>query len=123
MRPFFYFWRGEKPLTLTLPKRRTAQRERGPTVVIVQGTPTWDFESNSGFERHEDRLPFPLAPHGGEGWGEGEKIPSRAQNSYSFQVLINSFLFLNEYKSPPYTRSGTDTTQESSPCATNQSAT
>ncbi|KAA8739592.1 hypothetical protein FE275_14125 [Pseudomonas koreensis] len=42
---------------------------------------------------------------------------------YSFRVLINSFLFLNEYKSRPYTRSGTDTTQESSPCATNQSAT
>jgi hypothetical protein len=40
----------QKPLTLALPKRRTARRERGLIEVFVGDTPTWDTESNSDFE-------------------------------------------------------------------------
>jgi hypothetical protein len=43
-----------------------SQWESGLIEVFFRGAPTWDTESNSGFEQHEDRLPFPLAP-----WGRG----------------------------------------------------
>ncbi|CAI8967399.1 transposase [Pseudomonas sp. IT-93MI4] len=56
----------EEPLTLTLPKRRTARRERGLIEVFVRGVPTWDSEPNSGLEKRRDRLPFPSPP-----WGRG----------------------------------------------------
>jgi hypothetical protein len=46
-------------LTLAL-----SRRERGLIEVFFRGAPTWDTESNSSFEQHEDRLPFPLAPLG-----------------------------------------------------------
>jgi len=32
------------------------------------------------FELHEDRPPFPLAPLGGEGWGEGGNLTDTPQN-------------------------------------------
>jgi hypothetical protein len=49
----------QEPLTLAL-----SQRERGLTEEDEGDTPTCDIESNSGFENHEDLLPFPLAPLG-----------------------------------------------------------
>jgi hypothetical protein len=44
-----------RPLTLTL-----SRRERGLTEVSGRCAATCEFEPNSGFEKHEDRLPFPL---------------------------------------------------------------
>ncbi|QAX83086.1 hypothetical protein C2E19_04175 [Pseudomonas sp. DTU12.3] len=46
-----------RPLTLTL-----SRRERGLTEVFGRCATTCEFEPNSSFEKHEDRLPFPL-PH------------------------------------------------------------
>jgi hypothetical protein len=45
-----------RPLTLTL-----SRRERGLTEVTGRYAATCEFESNSWFEEHEDRLPFPLS--------------------------------------------------------------
>jgi hypothetical protein len=45
-----------RPLTLTL-----SRRERGLTEVSGRCAATCELESNSGFEEHEDRLPFPLS--------------------------------------------------------------
>jgi hypothetical protein len=52
----------QEPLTLAL-----SRRERGLTEVDGRGTPTCDTESNSSFEKHNDLLPFPLAPLGERG--------------------------------------------------------
>ena len=40
--------------------------ERGLTDVFVRNSATCNSESNSGFEKHKDLLPFPSLP-----WGEG----------------------------------------------------
>jgi hypothetical protein len=53
-------------LTLTL-----SRRERG-LIGVDSGTASIRAtESNSDFERHEDLLPFPLAPLGERAGGEG----------------------------------------------------
>ena len=49
----------QKPLTLAL-----SQRERGLTELFGRSTPTCDTKSNSGFEKPNVLLPFPLAPLG-----------------------------------------------------------
>ncbi|GLH42832.1 hypothetical protein RS3R1_19200 [Pseudomonas atacamensis] len=51
--------KSQKPLTLAL-----SRRERGLTEVFSRATPTWHTAPNVDFEKHEDRLPFPLAPLG-----------------------------------------------------------
>ncbi len=51
----------QEPLTLAL-----SRRERGLTGSYERDAPTWDTESNSDFEAHEDRLPSPSTP-----WGRG----------------------------------------------------
>ena len=56
----------QEPLTLALPKRRTARRERGLTGLYERDAPTWDTESNFYFEAQEDRLPSPSTS-----WGRG----------------------------------------------------
>ncbi|TMU76082.1 hypothetical protein FGA82_19900 [Pseudomonas fluorescens] len=49
----------QKPLTLALPKRRTARRERGLTEVFGRVTPTCDTALNSDSEMPTNRLPLP----------------------------------------------------------------
>jgi hypothetical protein len=48
----------QEPLTLALPKRRTARRERELTVVFGRAVPTCDSAVNSGFEKPTNRLPL-----------------------------------------------------------------
>jgi hypothetical protein len=80
--------RFEKPLTLTL-----SRGERGLTVVFVRAATTCDTESNSDVEQHGDRLPFPLAPRGGEGWGEGDGSKAHHKNVIKKKPLKTQGLF------------------------------
>jgi hypothetical protein len=61
-------------LTLTLPKRRTAQRERGLTDVFFRGAPTQTSSRAPALKYTEIGSLSPSPPGGGptfrEGWGE-----------------------------------------------------
>ncbi|MDP9708157.1 UNVERIFIED_ORG: hypothetical protein J2X80_000222 [Pseudomonas fluorescens] len=48
----------QEPLTLALPKRRTARRERELIEWFGRGSPTCDTALNSGFEKHKNRPPL-----------------------------------------------------------------
>jgi hypothetical protein len=60
----------KQTLTLAL-----SQRERGLTGVFGRGTPTWDTELNSSFEKPKNRLPLPRERAGVRGESnEDQKI-------------------------------------------------
>jgi hypothetical protein len=59
----------QKPLTLALPKRRTAQRERGLDRVVLASYADLKYQAELRIGKSPDLLPFPLAPLGGRGLG------------------------------------------------------
>lgn len=71
-------------------------------MLIFRVAPTWDTESNSDFEKHKDRLPFPLAPMGREGWGErGISLTHRKKPKLSlipvYQAALDADVSNGEY--------------------------
>ncbi|VVO46534.1 hypothetical protein PS898_00051 [Pseudomonas fluorescens] len=68
----------QEPLTLAL-----SRREKGLTGVLGRTTPTCDTESNSGFEKHTNRLPVPLERAGARGKSTTKPKPTASPFHHS----------------------------------------